>query len=158
MVRIPPTPLAEPILAKTTPDGVPMLRKLRLEHVANQGYVNLRCAWALGCPAEIQPRRDHVTEPEQQQKQDDRTKSEAAYADAFTALFPGTPVPDAVGVGCCAQFAVTREKVLERPRESYEAYRRWLLETPLADAVSGRVMEYSWHGESNPPCWLLVLF
>lgn len=125
-------------------DGVPMLQNLRLSHVASQGYVNLRCAWLLGCPAEIHPKREQPKTG----RQDDRTRSEVAYAEGFTALFPGTPVPDEVGVGCGAQFAVSREKVLERPRESYEAYRKWLLDTPLEDAVSGRVMEYSWHSES----------
>ncbi|KAL2350570.1 hypothetical protein BJ546DRAFT_811448, partial [Cryomyces antarcticus] len=67
------------------------------------------------------------------------------YKDAFAQLFPGVEVPTAVGVSCCAQFAVTKEKVLARPKEDYERYRDWLINTPLSDALSGRIMEYSWH-------------
>lgn len=68
-------------------------------------------------------------------------------------LFPGQPVPQEIGVSCCAQFSVTREKVLERPKSDYEHYRQWLLRTPLKDALSGRVMEYSWHSEISCLQW-----
>ena len=36
-------------------DGLPMLRRLQLPFLEEQGYVNIRCAWSLGCPAEIKP-------------------------------------------------------------------------------------------------------
>ena len=37
-------------------DGIPMLQNLRLEHVRDEGFVNLRCTTAsLGCPDEIIP-------------------------------------------------------------------------------------------------------
>jgi hypothetical protein len=64
-------------------------------------------------------------------------------------LFPGKAVPEAVGVSCCAQFAVTGDKVRQRPKSDYEVYRRWLMETDLPDDISGRVMEYSWHSKSD---------
>ena len=124
-------------------DGVPMLRNLQLPHIHQTGYVNLRCAWALGCPVQIKP----LLGKSWTGVKDDRSRSEAAYAESFATLFPGLPVPNEVGVGCGAQFAVSRSKILERPRADYERYRTWLLETPLADAISGRVMEYSWHSE-----------
>lgn len=54
-------------------------------------------------------------------------------------------VPDVVGASCCAQFAVSRDKVLERPRSDYVRFRKWLIDTELDDAISGRVFEYSWH-------------
>ena len=54
-------------------------------------------------------------------------------------------VPHEVGVGCCAQFAVSREQVLMRNKVDYERYRQWLMETPARDATSGRVFEYMWH-------------
>lgn len=50
-------------------------------------------------------------------------------------------------MSCCAQFAVSKATILQRPREEYERYRRWLLETDLEDGLSGRVLEYSWHSE-----------
>ena len=54
-------------------------------------------------------------------------------------------VPEQVGSACCAQFAVSRERVLERPKEDYEGFRRWVVETEKSDAMSGRVMEFLWH-------------
>ena len=50
-----------------------------------------------------------------------------------------------VGVACCAQFALTRQKIRERPLSDYQRYRNWITETGLEDNVSGRVLEYSWH-------------
>lgn len=54
-------------------------------------------------------------------------------------------MPDVIAQPCCAQFAVSREQVLRRPRSDYERIRSWLLETPLEDGASGRIMEYLWH-------------
>ncbi len=50
-----------------------------------------------------------------------------------------------MGVGCCAQFAVSRDAIRANDLAVYERWRNWLLETELSDAVSGRVLEYSWH-------------
>ncbi|KAI9675114.1 MAG: hypothetical protein M1817_001522 [Caeruleum heppii] len=119
-------------------DGIPMLQKLQLPYIASQGYVNIRCVWVLGCPEEIHPLKADSAISED-------ADTERAFQHAFLELFPGKPVPDAVGVSCCAQFAVSRDKLLERPKEDYEFWRRWLLETPIEDSVSGRIMEYSWH-------------
>ncbi|KAL2865064.1 DUF3431 domain-containing protein [Aspergillus lucknowensis] len=117
-------------------DGVPMIRNFQLPYLEKQGYVNLRCAWVLGCPDEIHPLTD--------------THREAVHAGeyfkhGFMQLFPGVEVPETVAVSCCAQFAVTSWKIRERPKSDYARYRKWLLETDLTDDVSGRIMEYSWH-------------
>lgn len=50
-----------------------------------------------------------------------------------------------MGAACCAQFAVSRNRVLERPLSDYEALRQWVVDTPLSDARSGRVLEFLWH-------------
>ena len=121
-------------------DGIPVLQNLQLPYIAAEGYVNLRCAWSLGCPAEIKPFTYGPNGP----------IAERYFEDGFKELFPNTAVPEAIGVGCCAQFAVSREKLLERPREDYERYRRWLLKTSLEDEISGRIMEYSWHSTFLP--------
>jgi hypothetical protein len=71
--------------------------------------------------------------------------TEFAYPAAFKALFPGEDLPDVVGVACCAQFALTRQKIRERPISDYHRYRNWIMNTHLEDHVSGRVLEYSWH-------------
>ncbi len=113
-----------------------MLKNLQLPYVLSQGYVNLRCVWALGCPSEM--RLD-------QPPTDSSLTTEAAYPQAFQELFPGRALPLVVGVGCCAQFAVSGARIRDTSLSQYEHYRRWLLETSLEDHISGRVLEYSWH-------------
>ncbi|CAG8248306.1 unnamed protein product [Penicillium olsonii] len=117
-------------------DGIPPLQHFQVPYLQEQGYVNLRCVWTLGCPTEIHPLTDTH-----------RSAVHAGeyYKTGFMELFPNTPVPEEVGVSCCAQFGVSRAKVLERPRLDYERYRAWLSNTPLPDDLSGRIMEYSWH-------------
>ncbi|KAJ6131741.1 hypothetical protein N7471_006956 [Penicillium samsonianum] len=117
-------------------DGIPPLRNFQIPYLQEQGYVNLRCVWTLGCPVEIRPLTDTH-----------RSNVHAGeyFKNGFMELFPGIPIPEEVGVSCCAQFAVSRAKVLERPRSDYERFRTWLADTPLEDDLSGRIMEYSWH-------------
>ncbi|MCJ1305876.1 hypothetical protein MMC08_008693 [Hypocenomyce scalaris] len=114
-------------------DGIPLLQNLRVPHIKARGYVNLRCVWVIGCPGEMHPLSSNTK------------GTEVYYAEAFKELFPNTAVPEAVGVSCCAQFAVTSSKILERPKADYVRYRKWLVNTPLEDYDSGRIMEYSWH-------------
>ncbi|OOF90022.1 hypothetical protein ASPCADRAFT_212302 [Aspergillus carbonarius ITEM 5010] len=117
-------------------DGVPVLRNFQVPYLQKQGYVNLRCAWVLGCPAEIHPLTDsHRSD----------VHAGEYFKTGFMELFPEAEVPDEVGVSCCAQFAVTSWKIRERPKSDYVRYRKWLAETTLPDALSGRIMEYSWH-------------
>jgi hypothetical protein len=121
-------------------DTVPMLKRLQLPYIISQGYANIRCVWAPGCLYEI--KLDEQIYPS---KDDKLRPTQAAYKQAFQEPFPGEPIPKSVDVACCAQFAVTREKIHERPLEDYKRYRQWLLDTPLDDSVSGRIFEYSWH-------------
>ena len=120
------------------------------------GYANMRCSWTIGCPTEIRPEK-RITQVEAALEADnERANTEAAYSYAFKQLFPDKEVPDSVGVHCGAQFALSRWKVLERPKEDYIRYRDWLYNTPLKDSVSGRILEYSWH--SKCPRWRIILF
>lgn len=86
---------------------------------------------------------------ENDDRADDRAKTEAAYAVAFTELYGDLELPSAVAVHCGAQFGVTRERILKRPRDDFIWYRQWLWETKLPDYLSGRIFEYSWHGEQR---------
>ncbi|OAT07181.1 hypothetical protein BDBG_03277 [Blastomyces gilchristii SLH14081] len=120
-------------------DAVPIIHSLRLQHVYKVGYAPLRCTWIPGCPAELHPLNPTDVGPE------NRQRSEAAYAAAFQKMLPNSPVPSVVGAPCSSQFAVTRDQVRKRSKESYKLMRRWVMETDLPDAVCGRVMEYMWH-------------
>ncbi|ORY13181.1 hypothetical protein BCR34DRAFT_275690 [Clohesyomyces aquaticus] len=119
-------------------DGLPMLRHFQIPYLEKEGYVNIRCAWSLGCPAEIKPL-------EEEGEHRAAVHAGGDYKEGYEALFPGKEVPKRVGVSCCAQFAATKEKILERPKSDYAHYRNWLLSTPLDDSISGRIFEYSWH-------------
>jgi hypothetical protein len=121
-------------------DSLPLLQRFRLDYLREQGYVNLRCVWVLGCPSEIKPFEDDY-EP----KKDEPVHAKYAYKKAYEQLFPGETVPEKIGVTCCSQFAVRRETILQRPKADYVAYRDWLVKAPLGDDISGRVLEYSWH-------------
>ena len=119
-----------------------MLSRLQFQHIRNEGYVNLRCAWDLGCPYEIRPYGDLFTT-------DESKTHNRAYKQAFEDLFPGQEVPKTIGSPCCAQFTVTRVKLRERPRSDYVWYREWLIGTELGDEISGRIFEYSWHSKTT---------
>ena len=133
-------------------DALPTLRNLNLGYVQAAGYANLRCVWVLGCPVEIRPHVDAAAPAADlghgSSAADGRgLTTKQVFKQAFEELMPGVEVPDKVGVSCCSQFAVSREAVHRRPREDYIRWRDWLLQTPLADDLSGRVLEYMWHSE-----------
>lgn len=113
-------------------DNVDALRSLRIPFVQANGYVNLRCNWNPGC-LEAHRQNAHVT-PE-------------VWRDVFvvTSKEEEEEAPMLVGAACCAQFAVSRERVLERPVGDYERFREWVVETEKSDAKSGRVLEFLWH-------------
>ncbi|CAI7607661.1 hypothetical protein PCG10_006452 [Penicillium crustosum] len=115
-------------------DNVLTVQRLQLDYLRQVGYLNLRCDWNPGCPDEVQPFRQMAG----------RT-TELAFAGAWIRIFNNTDVPEMVATPCCAQFAVTREQVLQRPRSAYESYHDWLMTTELDDETSGRVFEYIWH-------------
>ncbi|BDD58645.1 hypothetical protein MAP00_003908 [Monascus purpureus] len=133
-------------------DNVAAMRALQLPFVQENGYVNLRCNWNPGCMESHRVNR-HVTE------------------DVWREIFEGTStpppnmtttdgqqppytnmegqnlmqIPRRVGAACCAQFAVSRDQVLKRPRQDYVQFRDWVTYTQLNSASSGRVMEFLWH-------------
>jgi hypothetical protein len=115
-------------------DNALTVQRLNLDYVEKSGYVNLRCDWGPGCPDEVQPFR----------QLDGRT-TEIAFAGAWIRIFNNTDIPEVIAVPCCAQIAVTRAQVHQRPLSDYQAYHNWLITTELDDETSGRVFEYLWH-------------
>ena len=146
-------------------DGQRMLSRLQIRYIREQGYVNLRCVWTLGCPSEIRPQVEDIALHPQRDPKSSEARHGWFYRQAFETLFPGEIVPATVAASCCAQLAVTGEKVRERPKSDYERYRQWLLDTTLKDDISGRILEYSWHSKSpgqlakkNPTGQLITSF
>ena len=128
-----------------------VLARLNFSHVQAVGYANLRCVWVLGCPDEIHPARDALLAAAKSPKEPVATKD--IFEQALKELLPGLDVPEVVGVTCCAQFAVSRDAIRRRPREDYIAFRDWLIQTPLTDDLSGRVLEYAWHSSYSHFFW-----
>ncbi|KAF7716554.1 Uncharacterized protein PECH_004354 [Penicillium ucsense] len=116
-------------------DAADILRRLSLERVIREGYMNTRCAFAPGCPAWIHP--GAVNEDESKQE-------EVLLARAWEELFPDIPVPSVLSQPCCAQFALSRDRIRAIPRARFIFYRDWLLQTELSDYITGRIWEYLW--------------
>lgn len=117
-------------------DAAEMLRRISLERVTREGYMNMRCMWSPGCPEHLKP--GAIDE-------DIRKKEERLIAKAWSEIFPDMEIPQVLSQPCCAQFALSRERVHTIPRERFVHYRQWLINTDLRDTMSGRVWEYIWH-------------
>lgn len=116
-------------------DSAQMVRFLSPERVTREGYVNLRCSWDPGCPEWLHPENT---------VQNDSKQEEILLAKSWSQLFPLDPIPTVLAQPCCAQFAVSRERILETNKMRYIYMRDWLLRTDLSDFLSGRVFEYIW--------------
>lgn len=117
-------------------DNALSIKSLQIPYVQEHGYANMRCIHEPGCPAEIQVNRE-----------DPSRTAEHGMRDAWPYMFGGnrSDIPSIIAEPCCSQFAVSKAQVLKRPLSEYQKYRQWLLDTPLDDDTSGRVMEYLWH-------------
>ncbi|KAG9568624.1 hypothetical protein KCU71_g1482, partial [Aureobasidium melanogenum] len=116
--------------------NVESLNSLNVGFVQRNGYANLRCLPNPGCPDEMQPFRE---------PKDESKTTEAVFAAAWREIFDNDDVPEVVGVACCAQFAVSKQQILQRTKEEYLRMHAWLMSTELDDQTSGRVFEYLWH-------------
>ncbi|KAL4870388.1 hypothetical protein BDV12DRAFT_207828 [Aspergillus spectabilis] len=146
-------------------DNAAALRSLQLDFVQRTGYVNLRCNRNPGCTdLESHKGNQHVT------KQIFTEVFEGTSTPLLNSSTSPSPIPTKhshegeeplqrhtqktikplqfppqISAACCAQFAVSRAQVLQRPRADYIKVRQWVIDTELSDAASGRVMEYLWH-------------
>ncbi|KAK3070548.1 hypothetical protein LTR53_010285 [Teratosphaeriaceae sp. CCFEE 6253] len=116
-------------------DAALMVRHLSPERVSRDGYMNLRCHWDPGCPSWLHPGAI--------ERNYDKME-ETLVADAWAELFPLDPIPGVLAQPCCAQFAVSRDRIRALPKERYVVLRDWILRTQLSDYMSGRVFEYIW--------------
>lgn len=116
-------------------DAAEMVRKLNNDYVAREGYVNMRCHWSPGCPEWL-----HPGDPQESLER----QEEVVLSKCWNELFPSDPLPAALGQACCAQFALSKERVLSIPLSRFVFYRDWTTKTPLSDYISGRIWEYSW--------------
>ncbi|PSN64443.1 hypothetical protein BS50DRAFT_575889 [Corynespora cassiicola Philippines] len=121
-------------------DTVQIIKRLNHDRVARLGYMNVRCHHEPGCPDWI-----HMDRPGGDF--DFYHKPEEIYwrRNIWEEIHPGAPIPPSISGICCAQFAVSRERIRQVPLERFIHYRRWLMTTAMDDQFSGRIFEYIWH-------------
>jgi hypothetical protein len=120
-------------------DSAKTISRLNPGHVLRQGYFNARCHHDPGCPNWI-----HLDRPEAEWDLVKKKEEQHFTSSVWRELHPFAAFPAALSQPCCAQFAVSGERLRARPKSEYEHYRDWLLNTPLKDDYSGRIMEYNW--------------
>ena len=125
-------------------DNVDALRTLQLPYVQANGYVNLRCNWNPGCE-ERHRLNKHITPQIWYDLFAGTSSFKTSTANDSSLQDSPMSAPALVGAACCAQFAVSRDRVRQRPLSDYQWFRQWVVDTTLNDAKSGRVMEYMWH-------------
>lgn len=116
-------------------DAKEMVMRLSNERIMREGYMNLRCHWMPGCPDWMHPGN---VEP------DINKEEETVIAQAWAEIFPERDIPSVLGQPCCAQFALSKQRIHVRSLKTYKDYRDWLLSTPFEDKISGRIWEYLW--------------
>jgi hypothetical protein len=129
-------------------DNVNSIKSLQLEYVRSAGYANLRCNWIPGCPDEVvwQRQKPELTGNATLDAETEVANIEHKVPGVWRHFFgANSEVPETIAAACCAQFAVSRKQVLQRPRSDYVRMHRWLMETEFDDQVSGTIMEYLWH-------------
>lgn len=77
-------------------------------------------------------------------EEDVNKQEETILARCWTELFPLEPIPKVLSQPCCAQFAISKDRIRSLPLARYVFFRDWVLKTPLSDYISGRVWEYVW--------------
>ncbi|KAJ5242564.1 uncharacterized protein N7469_000891 [Penicillium citrinum] len=118
-----------------------VLANLRYEAVSINGYVNLRCTNRPGCPSTMH-QAFPVTIDEDYQYMIDQLPQ--ILWDLLR--IPPSETPDDIGHQCCAQFAVSRERIQERPLEDYIRILNWIATTDITDNYGlGWLIEKLWH-------------
>ncbi|KAF1841761.1 uncharacterized protein K460DRAFT_369766 [Cucurbitaria berberidis CBS 394.84] len=112
-----------------------LVTRLSRQRVWREGFVNMRCSWYPGCPDWMHPGET---------EKNDFKQEEVLIAKSWSELFPLDGVPSVLAQPCCAQFALSRQRIQAKPYAQYVWYRDWLFNTRLPDHLSGRIWEYVW--------------
>ena len=120
-------------------DSVQTINRMDRHHIIETGYVPSRCDHWPGCPQWIRfdpSKAEHHLDPHRLE--------EMFTPDLFSQLFPNsTDFPPYFSGTCCSQFALSRDQIRTRPKETYEAILDWVLEYE-SDDRSGQMLEYTW--------------
>ncbi|KAJ5591836.1 uncharacterized protein N7459_002205 [Penicillium hispanicum] len=118
-----------------------VLSNLRLDAVSLKGYANLRCSNDLGCPSTMHQKNPLRHDLEYQYLMDELPNLYAHFLGADP-----SEAPVDIGHQCCAQFAVTSEKIQVRTKEDYLRIMEWIATTDMSDNYGiGWLLEKLWH-------------
>ncbi|KAK5107112.1 hypothetical protein LTR62_001860 [Meristemomyces frigidus] len=116
------------------------LHSLRTSAIDAHGYINLRCKLHPGCPADFEPFAPGGVELQGHVYAD----FPAMYAEMFGV--ERQEAPESIGNICCAQFGVSRARILQRPKRDYGRMLDWARNTTELDGTAvGYVFEKLWH-------------
>lgn len=131
------------------------VRRLRPEYVLKAGYASTRCL--SGCE-NIVPLEGGRPGDWSNFARLDRKTHLVTLLDAFLDPKKGEgegegrmaaaavkPMPTKLAAPCCAQFAVSADRIRGRSRDWWIDLRGWVVNTPLESINSGRLMEHLWH-------------
>ncbi|CAK7235325.1 hypothetical protein SCUCBS95973_009232 [Sporothrix curviconia] len=125
-------------------DSLDEVRRLRPQYLARRGYASLRCL--PGCE-NIIVLADYAVERSEFRRYG-RDVQLTTLLDDFLDKSPeglDERVPVRLASPCCAQFAASRTAIRRRSRAWWLSLRQWVMDTPLSDMESGRLMEHTWH-------------
>ena len=110
-------------------DTAMLIKNLNPQRVMREGYMNLNCGnWEAGqCTAQMRPAEGLPF---------------GHHKDAWQALFPEYPIPAVLAQFCCAQFAVSRDRVQQIPLATFRRWRQLLIDSDFPDL--GFFFEYLW--------------
>lgn len=130
------------------------LPSLRFEAVSHKGYVNLRCLTMPGCPDSLHPSIIQQTDIDNQNLVNNFPQ---IWSEIF-GLDPST-APLQLGHHCCGQFAVTKERIQQKPWNYYDRILQWVAKTEWSDSYGiGWLMEKLWHVIFGMPAVKYVSF
>lgn len=126
-----------------------LIQRLRRPHARDAGFVNLRCDASNACteiryavhgqyPASVFTRK----------RIDYSRQLELEYAEfdqLWDEIFPGQPVPSAIGTHTGAQFALTRDMARRVSLAELKRLRQWIVDADLTSKSAGAVLEFVWH-------------
>jgi hypothetical protein len=119
------------------------LERLNVANVVKQGYVSPRCL--PGCENVMTLTGDVA--PLEDLKTASREVMIASVLHAFWRNAEGErkEIPKEIAAPCCAQFAVSKERILNVDLGVWKALREWLIQTEVPSGQAGRILEYTWH-------------
>ena len=111
-------------------------KSIRLLKKPVKGYVNLNWDKEGGtCKSDVIDPKDEFN---------DAPRIFKRYWQATLGRYIG-PIPPKINFHCCAQFAVSKERMRGRPKKFYADMIEWLENSPVIDFESSRLFEFSWH-------------